>query len=52
MSLKLTPLCLLSKPITFMILSEVQMDCHVSVSNININLNCNKKQVFKKGLQE
>lgn len=51
MSLKLNLLSLLSNAITFTMLSEVKTDCHVSVTSININLDHNKKQVLKGGLQ-
>lgn len=51
MSLKLNLLSLLSNAITFTMLSEVKTDCHVSVTSININLDRNKKQVLKGGLQ-
>lgn len=50
MSLRLKLFSLLSNAITFMLLSEVKTDCHVSVWSININLDCNEKQVLKGGL--
>lgn len=50
MSLRLKLFILLSNAITFLLLSEVKTDCHVSVWSTNINLGSNKKQVLKGGL--